>query len=139
MTDTSELEALKARVKELEASPVPVSGWGGLFSLVGSVVGLVPRWLVVAAGVVFVAWLGLDLYMKIGITTAEKEMKDAQARLAVSNIDAEVEAHLTPEQKTARAHAACLKKEGARLVAAMGADFTHAAVEKSCAHAAPEK
>ncbi len=89
MTDTNELEALKARLKKLEAAQsqaAPAAGWGGLFSLIGSVVALVPRWLVVAAGVVFVAWLGFDLYMnaqqKIAVTRKVVEESGLEAATA---------------------------------------------------------
>lgn len=81
--DTSELEALKARVKELEAAPGPGAGWGGLISLIGSVVAIVPRWLVVAAGVVFVAWLGFELYLNAWQKLAQTEQVDAEAKRAV--------------------------------------------------------
>jgi hypothetical protein len=92
MNDTSELEALKARLKELETAqaPAPAAGWGGLFSLVGSVVALVPRWLVVAAGVVFVAWLGFDLYANVQMKMAEVERVQAESR-AVAGSAADVE------------------------------------------------
>jgi hypothetical protein len=50
-----------------DQQPAPQGGLGGLLSFVLSIVqavtGLVPRWLVVAAGVVFLAWVGLDIYL----------------------------------------------------------------------------
>lgn len=58
--------ALAARVKELEAAQASsVGGRGGAFSFVGSVFKIVPRWLVIAAALVFIAWVGADLYLKI--------------------------------------------------------------------------
>ena len=75
MSAPNELEALKARVKELEGAPSPSAGWSGLFSLVGSVVAIVPRWLVVAAGVVFVAWLGLEIYINAQSLLADLQIK----------------------------------------------------------------
>ena len=76
MTDTAEIERLKARVRELEAAqaqPAPAAGFMGALSLVGHVVGLVPRPLLVAAGLVFVAWLGFEVYLNARKKMAETE------------------------------------------------------------------
>jgi hypothetical protein len=59
---TDDLEALKARVKELEAAQAsPVSRSGGA----GSLARIVPRWLVIVAALAFIAWAGADLYLKV--------------------------------------------------------------------------
>jgi len=88
-TETGDAERQIAELKkQLEAAQgqasSPVTGWGGLFSLVGSVVALVPRWLVVAAGVIFIAWLGFDLYANVRVKMAEVERIEAQSRAAAT-------------------------------------------------------
>ncbi len=51
-----------------------------MFSLVGHVVGLVPRWLVVAAGVVAVAFIGAEAYLKIRAQWAETREIEEKSR-----------------------------------------------------------
>jgi hypothetical protein len=53
--------------------PVPVSGLAAVLAIVQAVVAVVPRWLVVAAGVVFVSWLGFDLYLNAQMKLTELE------------------------------------------------------------------
>ncbi len=82
MTDANELDALKARLNELEAAQsqaAPAGGFMGAVSLIGHVVSLVPRWLLVAAGVVFVAWLGLDLYLNARVKMAQTRAVEEKA------------------------------------------------------------
>jgi hypothetical protein len=55
--------------------PVPVSGLAAVLAIVQAVVAVVPRWLVVAAGVVFVAWLGFDLYLNAQMKLLDLEAK----------------------------------------------------------------
>lgn len=77
MNDTSELDALKARVKELEAAPAPAPGLGG-FSGVAALAGLVPRWLVIAGGAVFLAWAGFEIYINAQLTVVQLNVNKAK-------------------------------------------------------------
>jgi hypothetical protein len=58
--------------------PVPVSGLAAVLAIVQAVVAVVPRWLVVAAGVVFVSWLGFELSQKAQQATLQTETMRAQ-------------------------------------------------------------
>ena len=89
MNDTSELDALKARVKELEAAPAPGAGFGGV-SGVAALASLVPRWLVVAGGVVFLAWAGLEIYInaQMQLLLLEKQRVDTAANTGAANHEA---------------------------------------------------
>ena len=51
--------------------PATASGLGQVLAIVQAVTSLVPRWLVVAAGVILLTWLGLDLYLNLRIKMAE--------------------------------------------------------------------
>ena len=80
---TNELEALRARVKELEAKQpaAPTSGLGQVFGIVQAVASIVPRWLLVAAGVIFLAWLGFDLYTNVILRMADVETRTTSPNL----------------------------------------------------------
>jgi hypothetical protein len=86
MSNPSELELQNAELRQqLEAAKTAqTSGWAGLFSLVGSVINLVPRWLVVAAGIVFIGWLGTEVYFNAQILIANKNKATADAFRATS-------------------------------------------------------
>jgi peroxiredoxin family protein len=72
--------------------PAP-SGLGAVLSIVQAVVALVPRWLVVATGVIFLTWLGLELFQKsqqVVLQTetmaAQKAKAEAESRAATMQI-----------------------------------------------------
>jgi hypothetical protein len=56
--------------------PAP-SGLGAILSIVQAVVAIVPRWLVVAAGVIFLTWLAFDLYLNTRAKLAQTEQTEA--------------------------------------------------------------
>jgi hypothetical protein len=62
-----------------EQQPAP-SGLGAVLSIVQAVVALVPRWLIVACGAVFLAWLGFDLYLNARQKIAKTEEIEAVSR-----------------------------------------------------------
>ena len=107
--------------KQLEAAQAPASiaGWGGLFSLVGSVVALVPRWLVVAAGVIFIGWLGFDLYVNVRVKMAEVERIEAESRAAATTFKNPL---LAPSPASGGADTPAEQAEIARLNKEMGRD-----------------
>jgi hypothetical protein len=64
--------------------PVPVSGLAAVLAIVQAVVAVVPRWLVVAAGVVFVAWLGFDLYLNARQKLAQTEAVEVETQVKIA-------------------------------------------------------
>jgi hypothetical protein len=66
-----------------EQRPAP-SGLGAVVSIVQAVVALVPRWLVVAAGVIFLTWLGFDMYLNARQKLAETRRIEAQSTTATT-------------------------------------------------------
>jgi hypothetical protein len=83
--DKDEAERQIADLKrQLEAAQTaPAGGFMGALSLVGSVVGLVPRPLLVAAGIVVVAWAGLEMYQNAAILADQKIKADTDAQNAI--------------------------------------------------------
>jgi hypothetical protein len=68
-------------VSNQERAPAPqASGLGAVLSIVQAVVALVPRWLVVGAGVIFLAWLGFDLYINTQLKLLDLQAKQAETR-----------------------------------------------------------
>ena len=62
-----------------DQQPAP-SSLGALLSLVQTVIAIVPRWLVVAAGVIFLTWLGYDLYISSQLKLFDLQAKQAETR-----------------------------------------------------------
>jgi hypothetical protein len=62
--------------------PVPVSGLAAVLAIVQAVVAVVPRWLVIAAGVVCLSWLGFELYLNARVKLAEVEKIEIDSAIA---------------------------------------------------------
>lgn len=78
MTEMNELERQIADLKkQLEAtkSAQAAPGFHGSFSMIGELWGMIPRPLKLAVAAVFVAWLGLEVYI-----TAQSQMLDLEVK-----------------------------------------------------------
>jgi hypothetical protein len=64
-----------------EQQPAP-SGLGQVLPIVQAVIAIVPRWLVAAAGVIFLTWLGFDLYNNAQQTAARTIIENQNAQVA---------------------------------------------------------
>jgi hypothetical protein len=87
MPDEKDRQIAELKKQLATATAEQSTGWAGLFSLIGSVVNLVPKWLIPAAGLVFVAWLGFDLYINAQMKLIEKDRAAADAARAKVEAD----------------------------------------------------
>ena len=79
-----QIAELKKQLEAAKTATPPAAGFMGALSPVLSVASLVPRWLVVAAGVVVVAWAGFEIYINAQTKVLQLDQTNAQTKKTVA-------------------------------------------------------